>query len=89
MVPDPLAPELASEADSETADSETLASLAGQIESLLVEERFADAVQMARATTEMLHHVVSRAAETDPKLDELTGQLERIRHNLNTLGVAG
>lgn len=80
LVPDPLAP---------GAGNETLASLAGQIKSLLAEERYGDAVHMARATTEMLHQVVSRAAETDPNLADLSGQLERIRHNLNTLEVPG
>jgi hypothetical protein len=80
LVPDPLAPD---------AGSETLASVAGQIESLLAEERLADAVQMARATAEMLQYVVSRAAEADPNLQDLSGQLDRIRHSLNTLDVPG
>lgn len=80
LVPDPFAP---------GTGSETLASLAGQIESLLAEERYGDAVQMARATAEMLHYVVSQAAEADPNLADLSGQLERIRHNLNSLEVPG
>ena len=80
LVPDPLAP---------GAGSETLASLAGQIEQLLAEERFTDAVEMARAAVEMLEYVVSGAAEGDPKLSDLSGQLNRIRHNLDTLDVAG
>jgi hypothetical protein len=80
VVPDPLAP---------GAGSETLASLAGQIEQLLAEERFTGAVEMARAAVEMLEYVVSRAAEGDPKLSDLSGQLNRIRHNLDTLDVAG
>jgi hypothetical protein len=66
-----------------------LARLAGQIEQLPAEEQVADAVQTARATLEMLQHAVSRAAESDPDLADLSGQLGRIRHNLDTIDVAG
>jgi hypothetical protein len=62
---------------------------AGQIEQLLAEERFTDAVEMARATVEMLQYAVCRAAEGDSKLADLSGQLNRIRHNLDTFDVAG
>lgn len=105
MVPDPLPPDPDGTAPDSTdpdstdpdstgnhsaeAGSDTLARLAGQIEQLLAEEQVADAVQMARATVEMLQHVVSRAAESDPNLDDLSGQLGRIRHNLDTIDVAG
>ncbi len=52
-------------------------------------ETLASTVEMARTAVEMLLCAVSRAADGDPVLADLSGQLNRIRHNLDTLDAAG
>jgi hypothetical protein len=67
----------------------SLASLGGQLESMLAEGRLADAVETATATVDLLRQVLARAAGTDPDLAGLTGQLDRVRHHLDTVGRIG
>jgi hypothetical protein len=64
---------------------DTLASLGGQIETLLGEDRFAEAAETALATVQMLQLVVSRAAREDPGLEDAGVQLERLRDELDTV----
>jgi hypothetical protein len=56
---------------------ETLASLSGQLELMLGEERFTPAVQLAAATVDLLRRVVVR--------DDLRGALDAIRADLDAL----
>jgi hypothetical protein len=73
LVPDPQAP---------GAGSETLASLGGQIELMLAEERYTEAVQLATATVDLLQQVLSRAAHVDTDLADGGRELEPIRDGL-------
>jgi hypothetical protein len=59
---------------------ETLASLGGQLESMLGEERYPAAVQLAAATVDLLRRVVVR--------DDLRGALDAIRTDLSALNLA-
>jgi hypothetical protein len=76
LVPDPQAPD---------TGGETLASLGGQIELMLAEERYTEAVQLAIATVDLLQQVLARAAHLDPDLADVGGELESIRDSLNNI----
>jgi hypothetical protein len=65
--------------------ADTLASLAGQLESLLANERFSDAIQVVRAATDVLPKVVTNAAQHEPRLGSANGRLERIRQSVERL----
>jgi hypothetical protein len=60
----------------------TLASLSGQIESLLADNRLEDARRVGLSTVDMLAALAARAAELDPDLSGLGEELEQIRHGL-------
>jgi hypothetical protein len=77
LVPDPLDPRAA---------PETLASLGGQLESLLRAERYTEAAETALATVDMLRQVLLRAARDDADVVRAGDELERVRHALDTAG---
>jgi hypothetical protein len=58
---------------------ETLASLSHAIESLLGEDRTAEAVALADATLAVLHRIAPCAAALDPRLEYLSGEAEQVR----------
>jgi hypothetical protein len=61
---------------------DTLAELGAQIESLLIQERVDEAVQLALAAITMLQGMSPRATELDSKVGELGDLLEQARQSL-------
>jgi hypothetical protein len=61
---------------------DTLAELGAQIESLLIQERVDEAVQVALAAITMLQGMSPRATELDSKVGELGDLLEQARQSL-------
>jgi hypothetical protein len=74
-------PELAAHLVPDTT-GDTLASLAGRIESLLAEEEYGEAVAVTLATAELLQQVAVRAEPLDPSLAALSEQVDRIREKV-------
>jgi hypothetical protein len=62
-------------------DDETLPSLAGEIEELLI-DREDDAMRLAVATATVLHEIAPRAVELDPEVRDLQGVVDGVRHDL-------
>jgi hypothetical protein len=65
-----------------STDETTLASLAGQIELLLADDRANEAADLAVAAVTMLEEIAPRAAQLDPNLRSLYDQLEQVRGNV-------
>jgi hypothetical protein len=63
-------------------DSATLASLAGEIESLLKADRTEEAGRLSLAVVAMLRQVAPRAGELDPALGDLADLLEQVRQDI-------
>jgi hypothetical protein len=61
---------------------ETLASLAGQIESILADHPAEDALRLAQATVDLLQRLAPRVRELDPDLSGLGDELAEIRRSL-------
>ena len=69
-------------------NSETLAGLSWQIERLLAEDRIDEAVRLAGSAVEMLQQIAPRAAEIDPDLGVMAGQLDQIRKDIVAVSAA-
>jgi hypothetical protein len=67
-------------------DSETLAGLAVQIESLLAEEQYDEAVAVAHATVDVLAQVAARAGQVEPDLDDVGERLAWVDRGLDGIG---
>ncbi|MDT5028595.1 MAG: hypothetical protein QOE61_5021 [Micromonosporaceae bacterium] len=65
-----------------STDETTLASLAGQIELLLADDRTNEAAELAVAALAMLEQIAPRAAQLEPNLRTLGDQLEQARGNV-------
>jgi hypothetical protein len=67
-------------------NADTLASLSGQLESLLADGRYTEVIAVSRATVELLTEVVDRARRSEPSLGELLRQLERLHGRFQRAG---
>ena len=63
-------------------NTETLASLSWQIESLLADDRVDEAVELALAVVTMLQQITPRVVEINPDLGAMSSLVEQVRQDI-------